>query len=291
MKWLLALPAWKRRLPRLQPKSCSWSSDSTRVSPLRYNLTLLGPPGGGKGFYGKRWADGWQVPLYTASAILQRNAANHVLEHMNRGKLVDDGLVSDLVLNQVQHGNRRTGYILDGFPRTRRQIEIMGDWPDSHRVQAAIHLDVPDQVCVAKIQGRRYCTICHEHWNVAHVKTSCGFSWPAIVPQQQEKRCSCSATVCQLDSVPTSLETAVENTISEPKHWIRRTDDMDATVVLHRLQQYRERHEQPILEYFRSNQRLLSLQPFNGAKDVPQMKRTIEQWLHTRLPHAPVSNS
>ena len=128
-----------------------------------YNLTIIGAPGSGKGFYGRLLAQAWGVPLITTSDVL-RQAANIRTNLLDKGKLVDCQVVSNVLLGYLlslpeQH------YILDGFPRTRLQIQLMTQtWPSHLQVQAALHLNIPDAVCQQKLMGRRHCCVCRRNY-------------------------------------------------------------------------------------------------------------------------------
>jgi adenylate kinase len=260
---------------------------------LAKNLTILGAPGSGKGFYGGPLASFLGVPLWTTSSILR----SHSLLHSQRqecaaaavtasdsddkkpgkasgiddmdlasGRLVDCQLVSEtlrLFLSQKGHtsqsdggGCSTSGFVLDGFPRTRRQIDLMSSsWPVSHQVQFCVQLDVPDVVCEEKILGRRHCRVCRRSVNLASVQTL-SFDLPPQVPDRATNRCSCDPQV----------------------DWTIREDDAAPDIARRRLKTYRE-HEAPLLDYYRRRGRLLTLTPHRGERDIPDLQRTVQRWL------------
>mmetsp|Transcript_13891 Transcript_13891/g.26023 ORF Transcript_13891/g.26023 Transcript_13891/m.26023 type:complete len:249 (-) Transcript_13891:935-1681(-) len=226
----------------------------TILNSAKRNLCLIGPPGSGKGSYGKHFAKALQLPIFGISDLLRKYRPD---VDLSSGKLIDDRIVSDTVLEglkEQEHAGAVGGYILDGFPRTLGQAAIMEQtWPSSFQVQAAIKLAVPDSVCETKLLGRRICTKCGGNYNVNGVHWN-GWELPPYLPK----------TKC----VPTC----------DPNlDWTTRQDDTPQ-VVKHRLQVYHQ-HMDPILEYFEGQNRLLKLQPFHGYQELPTMVKTVQRWL------------
>ena len=225
---------------------------------LSKNLTLLGAPGSGKGFYGRPLSEAWGVPLLTASTVLR--ASRHTQDMLDSGRLVDCQMVNQTLLEYLQSPSTKieTSFIMDGFPRTRQQIELMeAEWPEHLHVSHAVLLNIPEAVCVTKIMGRRYCTKCHRHYNTMGYHEH-GFDLPPVMPA----------------SIPCG-----EDPDCDPKrYWQQRVDDLDSDVVKHRLEQHAE-HEQPIIDYYQEKGRLLRYTPYRGALDLDDMRETIERWM------------
>jgi adenylate kinase len=222
----------------------------TILNSAKKNLSLIGPPGSGKGSYGKHFAQALQLPIYAVSDLMRQYRPDLDL---SSGKLIDDRIVSETVLLGLENSSKG-GYILDGFPRTLKQATLMEDmWPSSFQVQAAIKLDVPDTVCETKLLGRRICKQCAGNYNVNGVHWN-GWVLPPYLPK---RKC-----VPQCDP---------------NKDWITRVDDTPE-VVKHRLKVYHENMD-PILEYFEAQNRLLKLQPFHGYDDLANLVATVQNWL------------
>jgi len=239
---------------------------------LSKNLTILGPPGSGKGFYGRPLAEHFRVPLYTASSILRHRGRREDLD-LTSGSLVDCTVVSSILREFL--ASREEGkedgprhYVLDGFPRTIEQIRLMErDWPVDHRVQYALHLDVPDAVCEQKMLGRRKCLKCGREVNVANVRTM-GFDLPPQLPS------TAPGDGCQ---GPGGGFFCYDPETKRSDHWTRRDDDA-VEIARERLRQYRDL-EGPILDHYRSRGRLLRYIPYRGELDVPDLLRTVQEWL------------
>jgi len=196
-------------------------------------------------------ASAWEVPLYSASKILRQSSIS-----TDTGKLVDCETVS-LALLRFLKEHHQSHFLMDGFPRTRQQIDFMNEeWPVEYRISTAFRLDIPDTICAQKIAGRRVCRICHHEPNSANVVTE-GFDLPPTIPAVCEDRCD------------------------PERDWVRRADDTANEVIAQRLRDYRE-HEQPLVDYYESCDGLCSFTPYYGAKDVPKMQKAMEDWLSAR---------
>jgi adenylate kinase len=215
---------------------------------IRKNLSLIGPPGSGKGSYGRYFAKHLDIPLVTVSDVLRQRRPEIDLAS---GDLVDCQVVSEALLEDL-HGKQ--GYLLDGFPRTLKQLQIMEDmWPSSMQVQAAVSLEVPDRVCETKLLGRRLCRKCGGNYNCNEVNFD-GWHLPASLPKD------CPHSDCD-----------------PSKDWRSREDDKP-DVVQDRLKVHHQ-HMDPIVDYFESKQSLFRYSPKHGYDDVPKMQSALERWL------------
>jgi adenylate kinase len=124
-------------------------------------IVLLGAPGSGKSTQAARLAASLAVPHIALGDLLRAAVARRTplgraaSAYMDRGGLVPDELVRDVLAEQITPEVGRDGYVLDGYPRTAEQAEAteaMGGSPD-----AVVHLWVSDQEAVRRLAGRRYC--------------------------------------------------------------------------------------------------------------------------------------
>jgi adenylate kinase len=229
---------------------------------LRHRLTLMGAPGSGKGYYGKALAQAWKVPLWTASSILRDASDTHDLDG---GQLVDCSTVSRTLLHrfaneqQPHTGESGAAFVLDGYPRTLRQIHLMQEhWPSHLQVGHAVLLDVPESACLTKIQGRRFCLRCQRQYNTMGYHEG-DFDLPPLLPTTIP--CAHDASGC-----------------NPQQEWQQRADDADAAIVRARQSTHRA-NEQPIIDHFEQRGRLLRYTPYRGAKDLDDMRLSIEQWI------------
>ncbi|MCL2934520.1 MAG: adenylate kinase [Trichodesmium sp. MAG_R03] len=138
-------------------------------------LVFLGPPGAGKGTQASLIADSYQVPHISTGDILRTNVAQksflgiQAREYMDKGDLVPDKLILDMVQERLENSDAENGWILDGFPRTVTQAEEFckkllststneneteGEKAKSGNSFYVINLQVPDNVLVDRLLSR-----------------------------------------------------------------------------------------------------------------------------------------
>src|SRR3954468_5893286 len=95
------------------------------------NLILLGPPGAGKGTQAERLGDDLHLPYYATGDILRSavkegsDLGNEAKEYMDRGDLVPDELICRVIMVKIKEPEAADGFLLDGFPRTEGQAEML----------------------------------------------------------------------------------------------------------------------------------------------------------------------
>lgn len=125
------------------------------------NIILLGPPGAGKGTQaGFLVEERGMIQLSTGDMLREAKTSGtemgkRVAEVMDRGDLVTDEIVIGLIREKLQ-GDKKGGFIFDGFPRTLAQADALGDLLEEcgETLDAAIELQVNDEVLVDRIVGR-----------------------------------------------------------------------------------------------------------------------------------------
>ena len=179
------------------------------------NIIFLGPPGAGKGTQAQIVCQRLGIPQVSTGDMLRAAIAAgtemglKAKEYMDQGQLVPDEVVIGIVKDRLADADCQKGYILDGFPRTVEQAAALGTFA---KIDVAINLDVPDDVLVKRLSGRRVCPLCGAPYHVDRLN---------------------GETVCRADGTPL----------------IQRDDDK-AETVLNRLAVYHQKTA-PLIDYSR----------------------------------------
>ena len=128
-------------------------------------VILLGAPGSGKGTQAAYISEKFDIPQISTGDLFRENlrlntpVGQKAKEYMDKGKLVPDEIVLDMLFDRISKPDCRNGYILDGFPRTVNQAETLSEKLCSSEL-AVISLEVPDNVIVKRLTGRVVCEKC-----------------------------------------------------------------------------------------------------------------------------------
>ena len=184
-------------------------------------IVMLGAPGAGKGTQAKKIAAKYNIPHVSTGDIFRANIkggtelGKEAKSYMDAGKLVPDELTVRILLDRVAEEDCRNGYVLDGFPRTIPQAEVLDKELNKagEKIDYAINVEVPDENIVDRMSGRRGCPKCGASYHIKYI------------PPKQEGIC---------DSCGTEL--------------VLRDDDKPETVK-NRLKVYHEQ-TQPLIDYY-----------------------------------------
>ncbi len=193
-------------------------------------LIMLGAPGAGKGTQAKQIAAKYGIPHISTGDIFRANLKQgtelglKAKEYMDKGLLVPDSLTLELIMDRFNNDDCANGYVLDGFPRTIPQAEALTEAlsKQNDAIDFAVDVDVPDEVIVNRMSGRRACL-------------SCGATYHVVfnAPKTEGKCDACGADLVQ------------------------RQDDKPETV-LNRLSVYHEQ-TQPLIDYYKAAGKLRSV--------------------------------
>lgn len=156
-------------------------------------IVLLGPPGCGKGTQAKMMVKDVGVPQISTGDMLreQRSAGTDLgrkaSEYMDKGELVPDELILDMVKDRIRKPDCKTGFILDGFPRTVRQAAALDKMLGGLGLALwrVIYFDVPDDEIVRRLTGRRSCKACGKIYHII------------FNPPHSEGKCACGGELLQ----------------------------------------------------------------------------------------------
>lgn len=162
-------------------------------------IIMLGAPGAGKGTQAKMIAEKYAIPHISTGDIFRANIKNgtelgkEAKKYMDQGKLVPDELTVKILLDRVAQPDCANGYVLDGFPRTIPQAEVLdkalcelGD-----KIDYAINVDVPDENIVNRMGGRRACVGCgatyHVKYNAPKEENTCDTCGSDLIIRDDDK--------------------------------------------------------------------------------------------------------
>ncbi len=138
------------------------------------NLVLLGPPGSGKGTLAKLLSSELNIPHISTGDILRREAKSEtslgkkVKPYMERGELVPDQIILQVMKKRIRESDCQKGFLLDGFPRTIPQAlgldDMLQGWTKS--IDLVLKFDVSDDCVLKRLGGRLICSGCGAFFNL-----------------------------------------------------------------------------------------------------------------------------
>ena len=209
-------------------------------------ILLLGPPGGGKGTQSKFLMSKFNIPQISTGDMLRAHVKNDTTlgkkakEFMDKGELVTDSLILDMMEVRFEEKDCENGFILDGFPRTIKQAEGLDELfkKTNQKLDHVVVIDVEDDEIVSRMGGRR---MHPESGRVYHIKYN---------PPKNEGK---------------------DDVTNEPL--IIRDDDKEETV-RNRLLVYHNQTK-PLIDYYRQN--VINI---NGSQPIDKVKSNIIEKLN-----------
>jgi len=204
---------------------------------------MIGAPGAGKGTQATVMSEKFVIPHISTGDIFRSNISKktelgiEAKKYIDKGLLVPDELVVNIVIDRLQEKDCSNGFVLDGFPRTIPQAKALDQQliNANSSIDYVIDVEVPDEVIIKRMAGRRVCPKCGEPWHTKY-KT-----------------------------------TLVENICDRcGESLIRRKDDDPATVEK-RLTVYHDQ-TQPLIDYYRGKGLLVEV---DGTKDLKEVSKSI----------------
>lgn len=162
------------------------------------NLMVFGAPGAGKGTQAKFLIEKYDIPQISTGDILRAAIADktdmgmEAKGYMDAGKLVPDSTIIGIIKDRLAQDDCTKGFILDGFPRTLPQAEALNDLMANMKISLdkVISLNVPDELIVGRITGRRVCSSCgasfHVDFNPSKKVDECDYCNNALIIRKDD---------------------------------------------------------------------------------------------------------
>lgn len=210
-------------------------------------LVILGPPGAGKGTQAESIIEKYNIPHISTGDIFRENINNETelgkkaKGYMDKGLLVPDEVVIEIVEDRLQRDDCKDGFLLDGFPRTVQQAVSLDAMLDrmGTKLDRVINIEVDPKILVERAVGRRICKTCGATY---HVK----FNPPKV------------EGVCDKDGTPL----------------IQRADDTEETVST-RIQVYLDQTT-PLIDYYKAQSLLLNV---DGEQEISEVFNAVVKGL------------
>jgi len=177
-------------------------------SPSRTALVFLGPPGAGKGTQARLLARGLSIPHISTGDLFRDHVEKKTplgltaKAFMERGELVSDEVVNNMVRERLQEPDCDSGFLLDGYPRTLPQAEMLKEFLRERSCGAplVVNLGVSYTESVKRLGGRRICPVCQRTYN--------------LVSQPPSKDTVCDDDGAALQQRPDDREEAIRERLS-----------------------------------------------------------------------------
>lgn len=209
------------------------------------NLILLGAPGAGKGTMAAVISEKYKIPTVSTGNIIRAalksgsEIGKKAKEYTEKGALVPDTIVIDIIKERLAEKDCENGFILDGFPRTIPQAKALDNM--GVKIDAALLIDAPDSLIIDRMSGRRVCEKCGASYHVVNIK-----------PKRENVCDDCGGAL------------------------VTRPDDQPDTV-LNRLKVYHEQSE-PLVDYYKAQNKLLKATVDNDyEKSVESVINTLSE--------------
>ena len=203
------------------------------------NLLIIGAPGAGKGTMSDLILKNYDI-VHVSTGDMLRSAVKNgtpvglaAQEYMNKGALVPDSIIHDIIVERLSMDDVNKGFLFDGYPRTEVQAVDLTDILDklNKKIDCVINLEIEDEELIKRITGRRLCPTCGEIYNIY-----------SKAPQAEGKCDKCGADLTQ-----------------------RKDDNLESLSV--RLAEY-HKNTQPLIEYYQKMDLVKSVNAKGSAQEV-----------------------
>lgn len=163
------------------------------------NIVLLGPPGAGKGTQAKVLSQKFNVSHISTGDMLRESVKKETKvgklakSYMDRGELVPDEVVIDIVAARISQGDVQGGFLLDGFPRTNEQAGELDSAlaKVKKRLDLVLYFETSGETSIARLSGRRVCKVCGANFHVKNMPPKkeglCDYCGGGLIQREDDK--------------------------------------------------------------------------------------------------------
>src|SRR3989338_3228878 len=215
-------------------------------------IILLGPPGAGKGTQAISLAEEFNLPHISTGDLLRQNVKKstqlglRAQDFMNKGLLVPDELVTDMLAQRFKDPDIKNGFILDGFPRNIHQAKTLDNILKEANtgIDAVIYLDTSEKVIIQRLSGRLVCKNCGQNFHKTNMPPKADNLFDKCGGQLYQRQDDKEATImARLEVYRKEVSTLIEY-YEEKQKLYRILADEEAGIVLNRmLQLLKERRD------------------------------------------------
>jgi adenylate kinase len=207
-------------------------------------IVLLGPPGAGKGTQAKVISKKFDISHISTGDILRHEIkggselGKEAAGFVESGKLVPDGIIIEIIKNEISRGKSKNGFLMDGFPRNLEQALMFSDLLDKLgiKLDKVININVSKEEIIERLSRRRICSVCKSVFSIGR-------------KNKEPERCpKCNGDL------------------------IERKDDKKE-VIKHRLDVY-ESETRPLIDFYTDKGLLVNINGFGEEKEIT--KRILE---------------
>lgn len=139
------------------------------------NLILIGPQGCGKGTQAQILLKNYGLTYIEAGAMIRQRALLHdkksdILNHIvnQKGVLLPDGIIMDMVCDELDEKTNTNGYLFDGFPRSVVQYQALKAYLEEKKIKLdlGLYIHISDDEAVKRLGGRRICVLCKKGYSM-----------------------------------------------------------------------------------------------------------------------------
>ena len=213
---------------------------------MALNLIMLGPPGAGKGTQAERFARSRGIPKISTGDILREavhagtDVGKRAKAIMDRGELISDDVMIGIVRERLDRDDARSGFVLDGFPRTVAQAEALDSIMFGRDPLIVVDIVVPEAELVRRLASRLICEVCGANAAMAD-NAAVAAADKAVLPGASGTAAeTVAAVLAQTDPMRCRRCGG---------RLVQRADD-DAHVVLERLKVY-DHNTKPLVDFYR----------------------------------------